>query len=115
MSTCATRGARWNRRARSRPCCAEPTTSSICWYPIWKRRSENTCCDWLARMAANRRRPPDAARYKEASMAKWAAFPRPGEFQFDAAGVRRHWERLHAGDAEPLPMEPAVLDAWVLF
>jgi tetratricopeptide (TPR) repeat protein len=48
-------------------------------------------------------------------MAKWTAFPHLGEFQFDAAGVRRHWSRLHAGDAEPLPAEPAVLEAWVLF
>ncbi|NML47765.1 hypothetical protein HHL11_28715 [Ramlibacter sp. G-1-2-2] len=48
-------------------------------------------------------------------MAKWAAFPRPGEFRFDAAGVRRLWERLHASDAEPLPADPAVLEAWVFF
>ena len=48
-------------------------------------------------------------------MAKWTAFPHLGEFQFDAAAVRRHWNRLHAGDAEPLPAEPAALEAWVLF
>ena len=29
--------------------------------------------------------------------------------------MQRHWSRLHAGDAEPLPAEPAVLEAWVLF
>ena len=48
-------------------------------------------------------------------MAKWTAFPHLGEFQFDAASVRRHWSRLHAGDAEPLPTEAAALEAWVLF
>lgn len=48
-------------------------------------------------------------------MAEWVAFPHPGEFQFDAGSVRRLWDRLHAGDAEPLPTDPAVLEAWVLF
>lgn len=48
-------------------------------------------------------------------MAKWTAFPHTGDYQFDVAAVRKHWERLHAGDAEPLPSEPAVLDAWALF
>jgi len=48
-------------------------------------------------------------------MAKWMAFPHPGEFRFDADTVRANWAGLHAGDAEPLPQQPAVLDAWVLF
>ncbi len=48
-------------------------------------------------------------------MAKWAAFPRPGEYQFDAASVTKHWARLHAGDAEPCPQDRAVLEAWALF
>ena len=48
-------------------------------------------------------------------MAKWTAFPHLGEFQFDAAALRRHWNRLHAGDAEPLPDDAAALEAWVLF
>lgn len=47
-------------------------------------------------------------------MAQWTAFPHPGEYQFDAASVTLHWQRLHAGDAEPLPSDPAVLAAWVL-
>lgn len=38
-----------------------------------------------------------------------------GEFRYDAATVRAQWQRLHAGDAEPLPDDPAVLDAWTLF
>jgi len=48
-------------------------------------------------------------------MAKWTAFPHLGEFQFDAAGVKKQWARLHAGDAEPCPQDRAVLDAWALF
>ena len=48
-------------------------------------------------------------------MAKWTAFPQLGEYRYDAAGVTRLWHRLHAGDAEPLPTDPQVLQAWVLF
>lgn len=48
-------------------------------------------------------------------MAKWTAFPHAGEYTFDAASLKKHWARLHAGDAEPLPKDPAVLQAWVLF
>ncbi|MEO7390768.1 MAG: hypothetical protein ABIU58_01255 [Ramlibacter sp.] len=48
-------------------------------------------------------------------MAKWTAFPYPGDYPFDAAKVKKHWERLHGGDAEPLPKDAAVLEAWALF
>jgi tetratricopeptide (TPR) repeat protein len=48
-------------------------------------------------------------------MAKWTAFPHLGDFQFDAGSVKKHWARLHAGDAEPLPEDPEVLAAWTLF
>ncbi|MFC5500494.1 hypothetical protein ACFPOE_23330 [Caenimonas terrae] len=48
-------------------------------------------------------------------MAKWTAFPHLGEYPFDAASVRNDWARLHAGDAEPLPRDEAVLAAWALF
>ncbi len=48
-------------------------------------------------------------------MAKWTAFPHAGEFSFDAADVKKSWARLHAGDAEPLPKDGKVLDAWALF
>ena len=48
-------------------------------------------------------------------MAKWTAFPHLGEYAFDATSTRRHWARLHSGDAEPLPTDASVLDAWVLF
>jgi len=49
------------------------------------------------------------------TMAKWAAFPHLGDFAFDSRSVRKHWARLHAGDAEPLPEDPAVIQAWALF
>jgi hypothetical protein len=46
---------------------------------------------------------------------KWATFPQLGDYDLDAAAVTRLWPKLHAGDAEPLPSHPQVLDAWVLF
>lgn len=48
-------------------------------------------------------------------MAKWTAFPHLGDYQFDAAGLKKQWARLHAGDAEPLPRDADVLEAWVMF
>lgn len=48
-------------------------------------------------------------------MPKWTAFPYPGEYQFDAVSVQKHWVRLHAGDKEPMPKLAKVLDAWALF
>ena len=48
-------------------------------------------------------------------MSKWTAFPQIGEYAFDAASTKRNWARLHTGDAEPLPLQASVLDAWALF
>ena len=48
-------------------------------------------------------------------MPKWTAFPYAGSFQHDAKSLARDWASLHVGDAEPLPGDPAVLQAWVLF
>jgi tetratricopeptide (TPR) repeat protein len=48
-------------------------------------------------------------------MASWTAFPRLGDFDYDADSLTRAWARLHGGDAEPLPADPKVLAAWVLF
>ena len=48
-------------------------------------------------------------------MAKWTAFPHAGDYRFDAASLKKNWTRLHQGDCEPLPMNAAVLQAWVLF
>lgn len=44
---------------------------------------------------------------------KWAAFPHPDKaYAYDAAALKKNWSRLHRGDCEPLPKDPAVLDAW---
>ena len=49
-------------------------------------------------------------------MAKWTAFPYDaGPYMVDAATLKKHWARLHKGDAEPLPKDEAVLAAWALF
>jgi tetratricopeptide (TPR) repeat protein len=44
---------------------------------------------------------------------KWARFPHPDKtYVLDAAGLKKRWARLHKGDCEPLPKDPAVLAAW---
>jgi len=48
-------------------------------------------------------------------MAKWAAFPQLGEFTFDRESVKKHWDRLHRGDLEPLPSDAGALEAWTLY
>ena len=49
-------------------------------------------------------------------MAKWTAFPHDAAaFTYDTASLKKHWSRLHAGDAEPLPTDAKVLAAWALF
>jgi tetratricopeptide (TPR) repeat protein len=48
-------------------------------------------------------------------MAGWTAFPYAGQYSFDAESVRRQWSRLHGGDAEPLPSDDRLLEAWALF
>ncbi len=49
-------------------------------------------------------------------MAKWTAFPYDNTaFRYSATTLKKHWARLHTGDAEPLPKEQAVLNAWILF
>jgi tetratricopeptide (TPR) repeat protein len=49
-------------------------------------------------------------------MAKWTAFPYDtAEYTYDAAALKKHWARLHAGDAEPFPKDDKVLAAWALF
>jgi hypothetical protein len=47
-------------------------------------------------------------------MAKWTAFPYD-KFDYDSASLKKHWARLHAGDAEAAPKDARVLEAWVLF
>ena len=48
-------------------------------------------------------------------MARWTAFPYAGEYNFDAESVQKKWARLHAGDQEPLPQNPDLLEAWAHF
>jgi len=49
-------------------------------------------------------------------MAKWTAFPHDSaDYKYDTAALKKHWARLHAGDAEPLPTDAKVLAAWALF
>ena len=44
---------------------------------------------------------------------KWAKFPHADKaYAFDAAGLKKHWARLHRGDCEPFPKDADVLDAW---
>jgi tetratricopeptide (TPR) repeat protein len=44
---------------------------------------------------------------------KWAKFPHAAAaYAYDGAALKKHWERLHRGDGEPLPKDVAVLDAW---
>jgi hypothetical protein len=45
----------------------------------------------------------------------WSVFPHVGLYAYNAATIKQHWQRLHAGDQEPLPNRPDVLAAWVLF
>ncbi len=48
-------------------------------------------------------------------MAAWTPCPYHGEHRFDADRVVALWDRLHAGDGEPLPGDPAVLRAWAYY
>ena len=48
-------------------------------------------------------------------MATWSPFISPDGLQFDAASLQTNWPRLHRCDAEPMPADDAVLQAWVLF
>lgn len=45
----------------------------------------------------------------------WAPFPHTDCYPFTPQQVSAQWHLLHAGDAEPLPQDPAVLQAWALF
>ena len=47
---------------------------------------------------------------------KWVKFPHPDKaYVHDAAGLKKHWARLHKGDCEPLPKDADVLAAWAAF
>ncbi|MBC8107141.1 MAG: hypothetical protein H7Z14_11170 [Anaerolineae bacterium] len=50
-------------------------------------------------------------------MAKgWTKFPHAeGKFEHTRASLKKSWDRLHKGDAEPFPKSDAVVDAWIAF
>ena len=49
-------------------------------------------------------------------MAIWTAFPHDAaNYSYDTVSLKKHWVRLRAGDAEPLPADAKVLAAWALF
>jgi tetratricopeptide (TPR) repeat protein len=46
----------------------------------------------------------------------WLAFPYPEKsYQLTPVSIKKAWERLHLGDAEPLPKDNALLNAWCAF
>ncbi len=47
--------------------------------------------------------------------APWSVFAHTTQFAFSLDSLRAQWAQLHAGDAEPLPRDTAVLHAWALF
>ena len=49
-------------------------------------------------------------------MNKWTEFPYDNAaFKYSVTSLKKHWARLHAGDAEPYPKDMAVIDAWIHF
>jgi tetratricopeptide (TPR) repeat protein len=48
-------------------------------------------------------------------MPTWTPCPHTGVYRYTGATLAPLWSRLHARDAEPLPSDPALLDAWALF
>jgi len=43
---------------------------------------------------------------------RWVKFEHAKDYAYDTAAIRKHWARLHRGDAEPYPASAQVLDAW---
>lgn len=49
-------------------------------------------------------------------MAPWRHFPfDAAAYVYSPTGLKKHWARLHAGDAEPWPADERVRAAWALF
>jgi tetratricopeptide (TPR) repeat protein len=50
-------------------------------------------------------------------MAKgWTKFPHTEKkFEYTRGTLKKSWDRLHKGDAEPFPKSDAVVDAWIAF
>ncbi|MGB7480141.1 MAG: hypothetical protein WA924_07440 [Burkholderiaceae bacterium] len=46
----------------------------------------------------------------------WSKFPYPdAAYEYSAAGLKKAWKRLHASDAEALPKEAVLVEAWIAF
>jgi tetratricopeptide (TPR) repeat protein len=46
----------------------------------------------------------------------WTRFPyKDDAYVYTAASLKKAWARLHAGDAESMPKDPALVDAWLAF
>jgi tetratricopeptide (TPR) repeat protein len=46
----------------------------------------------------------------------WTKFPYPDpSYTYTAAGLKKAWPRLHAGDCEPFPKDAALTNAWIAF
>ncbi len=59
---------------------------------------------------------PKTTKPTKTALPRWVEFPYDASaYTYSAAALRKHWARLHAGDAEPLPADPNVLAAWALF
>jgi tetratricopeptide (TPR) repeat protein len=43
---------------------------------------------------------------------KWVKFAHTADYSYDTAAIKKHWARLHRGDAESYPKSAQVLDAW---
>ena len=49
-------------------------------------------------------------------MAKWTAFPHADKaYVYDAATLKKNWDRLHRGDCEPFPKDAKVQQAWIAY
>src|SRR5450432_1886260 len=45
--------------------------------------------------------------------AKWVKFPYAEKaYAYDSASLKKHWDRLHAGDREPYPKDADAQTAW---
>ncbi|MFU8833529.1 MAG: tetratricopeptide repeat protein, partial [Wenzhouxiangella sp.] len=42
----------------------------------------------------------------------WATFSADGDFSYEGAALKKNWEKLHLGDREPWPEDPALQQAW---
>ena len=49
------------------------------------------------------------------AMAPWTAFTFTPKFRFTSKSIKKHWNRLHSGDKEPLPQDETLLSAWAMF